>query len=228
MWSTARTFWPLPFGHVCDVTVLVDNWNIALSYSSEDFQACSSGGLVKFTTGNVRTERMGRTDWFQGIHLGSRAHMVLPECPELLARFCLSSAGATSVPVDALLLWGDMRDKHTFCRNVPWALPQETVIVSVTNSTCQLLSFLVFDVHRQKSFVYLIIIYACIGGSDFVNVFTHSHKHAHVLVPLGHFAFNWNNTCMCYILLIFNGTLRFPPRSYFENQRKEQRKTFKK
>lgn len=72
MWSTARALWPLPFRHVCDVTVLLDNWNIALSYSSEDLQACSSGSLVKFTTGNVRTGSV--QDWlFSGHPLGFKS-----------------------------------------------------------------------------------------------------------------------------------------------------------
>lgn len=62
MWSTVRTLWPIPFGRMLDVTVLLDNWKIALSFAvvGRTFKPADLVNLsAKFTVGSAGTEGQG-------------------------------------------------------------------------------------------------------------------------------------------------------------------------
>lgn len=231
MWSTVRTLWPVPFGCMLDVTVLLDNWKIALSFAvvGRTFKPADLVNLsAKFTVGSAGTEGQGSlarvsecpfsfrcTQHPQGHVLRCILHYFVPSpwVPVAFRRLlplpskCSGCACRWSTDVG----WQERRALlHALCTSrskVPRAFPQETAILSVTNPTCQAPSVWGFDVHRQKLFVYLILI-PCLHSRQwlcawcllaFICTLTS-------LYPWVIFTLSWQNICMCNMLLIFNQT----------------------
>lgn len=145
-WSTACTFWPLLFGHVRDVTALLDNWKIALSFAAvrRTFEPAHLVNLsVQAHRGKCEAWRTEQDWWISERPLGFRCRqhpwghslhctVLLPECPWLAAHFPSRwSRRPCSRPT--CVAWHEGRAlshaRHASCRKAPGASAWQTPLV---------------------------------------------------------------------------------------------------
>lgn len=151
MWSTIQTLWRMPFGHVLDVTVLLDNWKIALSFAvfGRTLKPAQLVNLsVKFTPGSAGTEGWGSIAGVSEWPFSSRC-MQHPYVLRRTLRYVVpspwvptASALPQQVPADAPVWWGGRRDVlpyapcvypaakalQPFLRTLPWSVWQTSLV----------------------------------------------------------------------------------------------------
>lgn len=202
MWSTVWTLWPIPFACALDVTVLLDNWKIALSFV---VVRCTFKLLIRWTCqSHSPLEMQGQKDWVavprfysdlsvSGADTVPVRRMLWYILHHFMASAWVPAALHTLLPLPSRcsacgcrcsmdMGWQErcalLHILCASCSKVPRAFPWETSIPGVTNSAWQTPSVWGFPVHRQKLFVYLILI-LCLHSRQWLCAHVYSLIYAH-------------------------------------------------